>query len=192
MPNNDEFKEKFSRMTNAPYIFMQPPCDMPESHGIIGAILEHRIDMLKGKMGKELPIKTFHNLWLHRETWMWPRTNTSNQSLPACEARYSPPTEYNAKLWKTFILGLSEDGTPARSEQRLPVFKEIAGKTAEEDAWNDVFLPRITRPTPLSALNFHNLSDGEKTWREILLGEGCGHWEQAIESKKREMLHRQA
>jgi hypothetical protein len=179
MPNNDEFKGKYSRMTNTPYVFMQPPCDMSEGHDIIGAILQHRIATLKGRTAKELPVEKFCNLLIHRDTWIWPRT--SDRSHPA----YSLPTEAKYKthaiLWECFI-GLSKDGNPAPSRERLPVFKEMMEKTAEGDDANEIFVPRIARPTPI--LDFQNLSHGEKTWREILLGVECGQWMQAIESKR--------
>ncbi len=219
MPTNDEFEKKYSLMTNTPYVFMQPPCDMPESHDIIGAILEHRIAILKGwspyvfmqppcnmaeshdlirailenriailkgRTAKELPtFEKFCNLWVHRDTWTWPRTSDrSHHSLPACLALYSLSTEdkykTHASLWEYFIHALSEDGTPATSgQERLGVFKEMSDKATKEMTEKTAEgVPRIARPTPMS-----NHSHGEKTWREILLGKG-GQWKQAIESKK--------
>jgi len=135
MPNNDEFKSSYLSVVTKPYMFMQPPIDTPEGHRIIGAILEHRIAVLQGKVyAPELPIKEFKNLQVHRFGWMWPRTSdTGHLALPP-EVRNQtsylfPYVEYSAvfDIWESFLATL---GKKEKCTGRLPVFASMTEEAA--------------------------------------------------------------
>lgn len=188
VPKNDEFKSSFSSMPTKPYIFMQPPEGMPEGSRIIGAILEHRVAVLKGSKAKDLPIEEFHKLWTHRGIWIWPRTSDMGHldSTNPNQALYTLSTEDEGKtvgaLWKSIVayLGTPEDSMSTNNMRRLPVFKAMKGESAETE------IPRLKRVSPVSIHDFASLSIEEATWRELILGEGGingGYWEQSIQSQ---------
>jgi len=133
MPNNDEFKSSYLGVVTKPYVFMQPPIDTPEGHGIIGAILEHRIAVLQGKgLAPELPIKEFYNLQMHRFGWMWPRTSdTGHLALPPevrNKTRYLFRDVKNSALfdiWESFLATLGKQEKCTAPKYRLPVFASM-------------------------------------------------------------------
>ena len=201
MPKNDNFNALYRRITNQPYIFMQPIDDTPEGHQLIANILEHRITgLIHGSIKPSTYEKLedqFKCMCNYLDHWVWPRTANRNLfssgiKAEVKQARYCPLPKKKDKgtgkswgdvsaIWEPFLAALAADPAEQVSiapRRRLEVFRSMP----VEMKWLNTEradLPRIKHHTP--KCNFHDLPNSEATWRELIVGgvDG-GQWEMTI------------
>ena len=191
-----------------PFVPMLPATDHEDVHGLLMAIVEHRIDSIildncssiNEDAAKMMHLRTkrlrqiFMGMLFHHQKWVWPKREgmdcvTSSTKAPPCNAMpYAPPknrTRNCLHAWHSFVRAIGapsaqDNVSPTNHDtKRLGVFLSFSESTPAS-------LPHILSRANAKADNSSNEDD---TWKEIILG--CpkdGKWgaAQRLYKKKRE------
>jgi hypothetical protein len=187
-----------------PFVPMLPAEDDADSHKLIMAIIEHRINSMilqscsfvDGEQFEELfareaqLVKIFAGRTRFHEKWTWPKregmghVTISTKAPPGNIMPYIPlknsvksPCVHN---WSTFVktIGVldadNENAPVVDGPKRLSVFRSIDGSIPRTIRDGSARLPHILSTSTSSTKN-------NETWKEILLGlPENGRWEAAL------------